>query len=196
MVSAVCWVVFEVPGREPRSRFGAIRSQVVRASRGRGSERRAFAGAERGQMPQEQIEAAVRFWANKTDQQVMDAFLADAKTFVHQVRGNGTGRLPALGLSRGDYGKNSRIASQKLLSICGLDPAQTTLPPRGLLLPGALRLIRRTPRAPQRPRSPGTALDAGCWQVRCGSGVGCRSCLSVFCGSTKGPESSERRTRA
>ena len=100
-------------------------------------------------MPLEQVEAAVLFWANNTDQQVMDAFLADAKTFVRQVREHGTGRLPALGLSKGDYGKNSRIAARKLRSICGLDPAQTALPPRGLLLPGVpARPQSRTPAIP------------------------------------------------
>lgn len=84
------------------------------------------------------VEAALSFWANKSDAEVMKTFLQEAQTFIDQIRSNGTARLPTMGLSGGEYWKNSAVSSKKLLRICGFDTANAVTPPKGLLLPGPL----------------------------------------------------------
>ena len=72
--------------------------------------------------------------------EVMRLFMQEARSFMRQFRANGTigVSLPTMGLSGGEYWKNSPVSSNKLLRICGFLASGATHPPAGLLRPGHL----------------------------------------------------------
>lgn len=108
----------------------------------------------------------------------MQSFLRDAKRYIRQVRSNGTARLPTMGLSAGEYWRNSPVSSKKLLRICGFDAAKAAMPPRGLLLPGPL-----SDRALQERSLCFLWFNERFFSRACGGGAGtgraCRSCRVV-----------------